>query len=448
MPRRGLEAARPELGDRAAAADDVRGALLDARELGQHLLVGGVPVGDEEPGEEPQDRGDRGGAPRSERPQPGQLPAGRPNDQHVRGPVVRLPRARVLISGAHVDRGLVRPERRLGGQRGLHRVIEPGVLQPAVQPAGCLIHEPGGHRDAEQHADQVRGPFSGHVPVPAQQHRGGVDARAVANRARVRAWRGVRDRHLPAARADQRGQQPLGHEPGDGHVPDLRPALLRGFGAIQPGPAPRALHRRFRALPLIRVRIPGQARPGMAGLPAALAVLAPFPLRFLPLPPPGLAPLLGPDGLFRRRRPGVAAVLPEPAFQVRDSQLQPPLPFQRRRQLRPQHRVLGVLRLDYGPAAGPAAHAAPRPLRADQAHQAQAPIMLNLSQGFNHQASRRVAAVSAVCPSGHENLAAGRREAGRVAIAGATRSAARRTATGHGRPVAATWLSAPATLGL
>ena len=59
----GLQAARTEPGDRAAAADDVGCALLDAGQLGQHLLVGGVPVGDQEPGEEPQDGGDRGGAP-------------------------------------------------------------------------------------------------------------------------------------------------------------------------------------------------------------------------------------------------------------------------------------------------------------------------------------------------------------------------------------------------
>jgi hypothetical protein len=59
----GLQAAGTELGDRAAAADDVGGALLDDRELGEHLLVGGVPVGDEESGEESQDGGDRGGAP-------------------------------------------------------------------------------------------------------------------------------------------------------------------------------------------------------------------------------------------------------------------------------------------------------------------------------------------------------------------------------------------------
>ena len=39
----------------------------------------------------------------------------------------------------------------------------------------------------------------------------------------------------------------------------------------------------------------------------------------LPLPPPGRAPLLRPDGLFRRRHPGVGDVLSEPAFQLRDS---------------------------------------------------------------------------------------------------------------------------------
>ena len=58
----GLQAAGAEFADRAAAADDVRGALLDTRQIGEHLLVGGVPVGDQYPGEERQDRGDRRGA--------------------------------------------------------------------------------------------------------------------------------------------------------------------------------------------------------------------------------------------------------------------------------------------------------------------------------------------------------------------------------------------------
>jgi hypothetical protein len=56
----GLEAARAELGDGTAAADDVLAALLHPGQLRQQVLVGAVPVGDEEPGEERQDLGDRG----------------------------------------------------------------------------------------------------------------------------------------------------------------------------------------------------------------------------------------------------------------------------------------------------------------------------------------------------------------------------------------------------
>ena len=51
----GLQAAWAQLGDRAAAADHVLAALLDTGQLRQQLLVGGVPVADQEPGEEPQD---------------------------------------------------------------------------------------------------------------------------------------------------------------------------------------------------------------------------------------------------------------------------------------------------------------------------------------------------------------------------------------------------------
>ena len=330
----------------------MRGALLDTGQLRQQLLVGGVPVGDEESGEESQDGGDRGGTPRPQHPQPGQRPAGRADHRHVRGPAVRLAGVRVFIGGEHADRGLVRAERRLGGQRGSHRVIEPGLLQPDVQPAGGLIHEPGGHRHAEQHADQVRGPLGGHVPVPGQQHRGGIDARPVADAARARAGRGVRGAHLPAAPAGQRGKQPFGDEPADAHVPDLRPRRTRGLRARQPGPAPRALRRRLRGLPLVRVRVPGKASPGMARLPAPLAVLAALPLRRIPPLPLRLAALLRPDALLRRRRPGVSAVLPEPTFQLRDPQLQPAAQLPLGRQLRAQHRVLGVLGLDHSPQPG------------------------------------------------------------------------------------------------
>ena len=90
----------------------------------------------------------------------------------------------------------------------------------------------------------------------------------------------------------------------------------------------------------------------MPGLPAALAVLAAFPLRGVPVLPLGLTALFGPDRLLRAGRPGVAAVHAQPAFQFGDPQLKPAFPVQRRRQLRPQHRDLGVLRLHHSPQPG------------------------------------------------------------------------------------------------
>ena len=160
----------------------------------------------------------------------------------MRGPAVRFAGFRVFIRGEHVDRGLVRPERGLGGQRGLHCRIEPGIVQPVIEPAGGFVHEPGRHRDAEQHADQVRGPFGGYVPVPGQQHRGRVDPWTVGDAARVRAGRGVRGGDLPAARAPPCGQQVLGGEPADLHVPDLRPGPAAGSASASPVP-----HREHRA---------------------------------------------------------------------------------------------------------------------------------------------------------------------------------------------------------
>ena len=344
----GLEAAGAELGDRAAASYDVSRALLDAGEVTEHLLVGGVPVGDQDAGEERQDRGDRRGAPRAHGPQPGQFPAGRADDQHVRRALFRFPGT----AGKDVDRGLVSAEYWLAGESGLHRVIEPGGLQLLVQPGAGPVHEPRRDPDAEQHADQPGGTFGRHVPVPAEQHRGPVDSRAIGNGPRVRARRRVRGRQLPAARAQQRRQQPLGHPPGDPHVPDLRPLRAPSFRPGQARPASRALRRRIRGLPLIRIGVPGQASTGVPGLPAALAVLATLPLGSVPVFPLGLAASLRPDRLLRARRPRVAAVHPQAAFQLGEPQLQPPFPFHRRRQLGPQHPDFGVLRLHHSPQPG------------------------------------------------------------------------------------------------
>ena len=56
-----LDAAGAEFRDRPAPADDVRGALLDAGQPGQEVLVAGVAVGDEPAGERGRDPGGDGG---------------------------------------------------------------------------------------------------------------------------------------------------------------------------------------------------------------------------------------------------------------------------------------------------------------------------------------------------------------------------------------------------
>ncbi len=295
-------------------------------------------------------------------PQPGQLPARRADDQHVRG-ALRLAGARVRPAGDHVDRGLVCPQRRLGGQRLLHGLVEPGVLQPAVEPAAGLIDKACGDGDPGQHADQVRGPLGRDVPVTGQQQRSRVHPRPVGHAAPVRPGRRVRHGSLPAARAGQRRQQPFGYEPAEPHVPDLRPDLRparrRRLRAIQAHPASRALRRRICALLLVRVRVPLQPGAGMTPLASALAIRAPLPLRDLPLPLLRRVPLPRPDALLRAGRPGVRAVLAEAALQLRHPQLkQPPVLCDRvqlraqRPERRAQRRKLGVLRLDNRPQAG------------------------------------------------------------------------------------------------
>ena len=129
-------------------------ALLDAGQPGEKVLVAGVAVGHQQPGERGRDpRGDIGLAPRGESLQPGQPPVRGPDDQHVRGTRSRLrlaigvlfffvlPRSGLRgVLAQHVHRGLVRGQRVLAGQRREHRGVEPGSAQPRRQPGAGLIH--------------------------------------------------------------------------------------------------------------------------------------------------------------------------------------------------------------------------------------------------------------------------------------------------------------------
>ena len=49
-------------------------------------------------------------------------------------------------------------------QRGLYRLVESGHGQFLLQPPSRTVNEPGRHRHAQQHLDQVRGPFGRHIP--------------------------------------------------------------------------------------------------------------------------------------------------------------------------------------------------------------------------------------------------------------------------------------------
>src|SRR5271165_3848442 len=81
----GLQAARAELDNCPESPDDVLAALLDPGQPGQQVLVAGLAVGHQQPGERGRDpRGDIGLAPRGQGLQPGQPPVRSPDDQHVR----------------------------------------------------------------------------------------------------------------------------------------------------------------------------------------------------------------------------------------------------------------------------------------------------------------------------------------------------------------------------
>ncbi len=161
----------------------------------------------------------------------------------------------------------------------------------------------------------------------------------------MRARRRLRERDRPAARARTTGQRPFSHFPDELHVDDLRPPRPHGLRAVQPGMAAPTLRRRPRLLLHVRLGIPLQALPLMAGLAAGPAVLPPLPLGLLPRPPG----LLRPDPLLRGRSPRVGAVHPQLALQFRQPQLKPPLPHPHGVQLSPQRGDLRSLRLHDSP---------------------------------------------------------------------------------------------------
>ena len=204
----------------------------------------------------------------------------------------------------------------------------------------------------------------------------------------MRPRRRLRGVDLPAAPAGQQRQQVLGDERRDLHVPDLRPPAARPVRPVQGGAAPRALRRRRHFLPLVRVRVPRQPRPGMPRLPAALAVRAPLPFRGLrgpsAQPCAAHAPRSGPSTAASPRSccpTPAAAPVPRPSAPAAGTApAEPPAQPAASRSRRPWPRS--------PPAAGPPAHADPRCRQAHQAHRTQTPSMLNLSQRFKHPAPR------------------------------------------------------------
>ena len=167
------------------------------------MLVAGVAVGDQVPGERGRDRGgDAALAAGADGLQECQPPVRGPGDQHVRRPgrglAVLLLRVRLVLSPAPAPRPerTVRPARSPGSRRRPARPrpasaasiasSNPAFPSCAFTRAAALSTQPAETVDAEQHADDLRGPLRRHVPVTRQQHRGRVQRRPVGHRARVR----------------------------------------------------------------------------------------------------------------------------------------------------------------------------------------------------------------------------------------------------------------------
>ena len=181
----------------------------------QKVLVAGVAVGDQVPGERGRQPGRDGGLPsRGHGLQERQPPVRGPGDQHVRrpgrrpsrpsppGPSPRSPPA--PGAGAVLSRTFtgVSSAASTSSPASAASIASSNPAFPscALTRAAALSTQPAETPDAEQHADDLRGPLRRHVPVTGQQHRGGVQRRPVGHRALVRARRRPRERDRPAAR--------------------------------------------------------------------------------------------------------------------------------------------------------------------------------------------------------------------------------------------------------
>lgn len=262
--------------------------------------------------------------------------------------------------------------------------VKPGVLQLPVQPGPGLSNEPGRDRHSQQHADQVRGPLGGHVPVPGQRHRRRVDPRPVADRARVQPGRGVRDSHLPAARALQRRSSQSVMS-----LPIVTSQDCAHDAPALSAPSKAVPHREHCAGESASLRWSGsgsrRARPRMTGCRHACGPCgARAPRTGAPsaLPWGVPAPPMGSFEVGAR----VGAVHPQQALQLGDPQLQPAFPLQRRGQLRAQPGVLGVPCLDHRAQPGQQLTLLPAERSGTPGT---SPIILNLNYRFKAPARRR-----------------------------------------------------------
>ena len=166
-------------------------------------------------------------------------PAARPGSDgdHVRA--ARQHGAIVSAVADDVDRGLIRAQRFLGAQRGLHRLIEPGRFQPLGKPLMRAGDEPRRDRRAQQRPHQHRRPLCRHIALVIKQDGGSVHVRPV-DHCPGPPTRRVSRRDRPAGAAAQLRQQPV-HllQPHRRDIPHLPPSPARGSAPASPAPHDR-----------------------------------------------------------------------------------------------------------------------------------------------------------------------------------------------------------------